>query len=101
MALNNFIPTVWSARLLANLHKALVYGQTGVVNRDFEGDIANVGDSVRINAIGPVSVGSYTRNTDMSAPETLTDAQTSLLIDRASTSTSRLTTWTGCSRSRR
>jgi hypothetical protein len=83
MALNNFIPTVWSARLLANLHKALVYGQAGVVNRDFEGEIANVGDSVRINAIGPVSVGSYTKNTDMSAPETLTDAQTSLLIDQS------------------
>lgn len=83
MALNNFIPTVWSARLLANLHKALVYGQTGVVNRDYEGEIQDVGDSVRINAIGPVAVGNYTKNTNMGGPETLNDAQTSLLIDQS------------------
>ena len=37
MAINNFIPQVWSARLLANLQKNLVYGQAGVVNRDYEG----------------------------------------------------------------
>lgn len=83
MALDNFIPNVWSARLLANLHKNLVFGQAGVVNRDYEGEINDVGDSVRINAIGPVTVGSYTKNTDMSAAETLTDAQTSLLVDQA------------------
>lgn len=83
MALDNFIPIVWSARLLANLHKNLVYGQAGVVNRDYEGEISDVGDSVRINAIGPVTVGTYTKNTDMGAAETLTDAQTSLLVDQA------------------
>lgn len=83
MALDNFIPAVWSARLLANLHKSLVYGQTGVVNREYEGEINAFGDSVRINAIGPVTVGTYTKNTDISAPETLSDAQTTLLIDQS------------------
>lgn len=83
MALDNFIPAVWSARLLANLYKSLVYGQVGVVNREYEGEISDVGDSVRINAIGPVAIGTYTKNTNISAPETLTDAQTALIIDQS------------------
>jgi hypothetical protein len=37
MALTNFIPEIWSARLLQNLHKSMVYGQPGIVNRDYEG----------------------------------------------------------------
>lgn len=83
MALDNFIPVIWSARLLARLQKALVYGQAGVVNRDYEGEIADVGDTVRINSIGPVSVFPYVKNTDMPAPETLNDAAQMLTIDQA------------------
>lgn len=82
MALNNFIPTIWSARLLENLQKALVYGQTGVVNRDYEGEIRGVGSSVKINAIGAVTVGTYTKNTDIAAAETLSDATQTLTIDQ-------------------
>ena len=85
MALTNFIPEIWSARLLQNLHKALVYGQPGIVNREYEGEIRDAGDTVRINAIGPVTIGTYTRNTNMSAPETLTDAQSILTIDQSKT----------------
>ena len=83
MTLNNFIPQIWSARLLQNLQKTLVYGQTGIVNRDYEGDASALGNTVKINNIGRVSTGDYTKNTDMSAPETLTDATRSLLIDQA------------------
>jgi N4-gp56 family major capsid protein len=83
MSLDNFIPTVWSARLLENLHKALVFAQAGIVNRDYEGEIKDVGDTVKINAIGPVTVGNYTKNTNIGDPETLTDAQSSLLIDQS------------------
>lgn len=83
MALENFIPVIWSARLIARLQKALVYGQVGVVNRDYEGEIADVGDTVRINSIGPVSVFTYVKNQDMPAPETLNDAAQMLTIDQA------------------
>ena len=38
MAVNNFIPKVWSARLQENLHKALVFGS--LCNRNWEGEIA-------------------------------------------------------------
>lgn len=83
MALNSFIPEIWSARLLHNLNKTLIYGQTNVINRDYEGEIRNYGDTVRINSIGRVTVGDYAKNNNMAAPETLTDAQTTLTIDQS------------------
>ena len=81
MAINNFIPQIWSARLLQNLNEAHVFAN--LVNRDYEGDIKGVGDTVKINAIGRVTVGTYTKNSNMAAVETLTDAQTTLEIDKA------------------
>lgn len=83
MALTNFIPEIWSARLLQNLHKSLVYGQPGIVNRDYEGEIREAGDTVRINAIGPITIVGYTRNSDLAAPEELTDAQATLTITQS------------------
>lgn len=83
MAINNFIPTIWSARLLQNLQKTLVYGQAGVINRDYEGQIKAYGDTVKINNIGRISVGDYTKNQDMPSPETLTDETRTLVIDQA------------------
>lgn len=83
MALENFIPTIWSARLLENLQKALVYGQAGVVNRDYEGEIRDVGDTVRINAIGTITVSDYSKNTDINAPAALQDSSLLLRIEKA------------------
>lgn len=82
MALDGFIPTIWAARLLANLHKALIHAQPGVINRDYEGEVA-LGNTVKINSIGPVTIGDYTKNADHAVPETLTEAQRSLVIDQA------------------
>lgn len=81
MALD-FIPTVWAARLLVALDKALVYGQPGVVNRDYEGEIREAGNTVKIASIGDVTIDDYTKDTDISDPESLTDAEQSLLIDQ-------------------
>lgn len=82
MSVDTFIPEVWAARLLENLRKAQIFTQAGIVNRDYEGDIANQGDTVRIQAIGAITIGTYTKNADIAAPETLTDAESTLLIDQ-------------------
>jgi len=82
MGLGNFIPEIWSNEVQRNLEKFLVFGQAGIVNRDYEGLISGAGDTVKINGIGPVTVKTYTKNTDIADPETLTDAQTTLLIDQ-------------------
>lgn len=78
-AYQNFIPTLWSARLLANLDKTFVYPMC--VNRDYEGEIKNLGDTVKINQIGDVTVGDYTG--DVGDPEELPSTQTTLTIDQA------------------
>jgi hypothetical protein len=82
MSLDNFIPEVWANELLVNLNNEHVYGSPAVVNRDYEGQIQNAGDTVRINSIGRVTIGDYTKNTDIAAAETLTDAQATLLINQ-------------------
>lgn len=83
MALDSFIPTIWSARLLSRLEKSLVYGQAGIVNRDYEGEISDVGDSVKINSIGPVTIAAYVKNTNLGDPEALNAASQYLTIDQA------------------
>jgi len=82
VSLDNLIPEIWHARLLSNLNKAFVFGQAGVVNRDYEGDISGVGDSVRINNIGRITVRNYVKNTDIVTPDDLQDAGQVLLIDQ-------------------
>ncbi|MEQ1643097.1 MAG: P22 phage major capsid protein family protein [Pyrinomonadaceae bacterium] len=78
-----FIPTVWASRLLTALGSALVYGQAGVCNRDYEGEIRRSGNTVKIASIGDVSVEDYTKDEDIAEPEALTDEDQSLLIDQA------------------
>ena len=82
MALD-FIPTVWAARLLVALEKSLVYGQTNVCNRDYEGEIRASGNTVKIASIGDVTIDNYTKDTDIAEPEVLSDTDQSLIIDQA------------------
>lgn len=77
-----FIPEIWSAEILSSLKKAQVFAQAGVVNRNYEGDIANVGDTVRIRSISRPTISSYTKGGTLTY-ESLTDAQRALLIDQA------------------
>lgn len=79
MAITRFRPEIWSALLLKSLKKAHVYG--GLCNRDYEGEIAAAGDTVRITSISRPTVNSYTRNADISYEE-LTDAQRTLVVDQ-------------------
>jgi len=82
MSLNHFIPEIWAARLLENLQKNLVYGQEGVINRDYEGEIADAGDTVKINNISAVTVGDYSKNSNTGEPDDLDGTQTTLQIDQ-------------------
>lgn len=80
MAFTNFIPTIWSARLLANLDKSLVF--LNMVNRDYEGEITAYGDTVKINQLGDITIKDYT-GADIEAPEELTSTPQTLKIDQA------------------
>jgi len=83
MSLTNFIGEVWAAQILQALQKSLVFGQAGVINRDFEGDIRGKGDTVRITAHGPVTIGNYSKATGLSDPEELDDASVTLDITQS------------------
>lgn len=82
MTANNFIPQLWAAQLLVNLQHNLVYGQSNVVNTDYQGEITGAGSSVVINNVGRVSVGDYAKNTDMPAAENITTDDRILTIDQ-------------------
>ncbi|MGW9587493.1 phage major capsid protein [Microbacterium sp. NPDC055455] len=80
MAITNFVPDLWSAKILVALRKKAV--AAGLVNRDYEGEIKRMGDSVKITSINDVTIGSYTAHSDITW-EDIDDATRSLLIDQA------------------
>lgn len=81
MAVTSFIPELWSARLMYALEKSHV--AANLVNRDYEGQIKQQGDTVHINSIGAVTVNDYTRNTDIDDPEELTTSDQTLTINQS------------------
>ena len=81
MSLNNFIHQLWADTLLPALRANLVYGN--LFNEDYQGQISQMGDTVKINSIGDVSIFNYTKDTDLNAPQALTDAQSMLTISQA------------------
>lgn len=81
MAISNFVPEIWAANLLSALELIHVFG--AVATRDYEGNISEAGDTVRIGMIGDPTIFDYTPNSDMPAVETLTDAQRVLTINQA------------------
>lgn len=81
MALSNFISTVWSEHLYQALDKQ--YIAVANCNREYEGDIREQGNTVKICGVGNVSVSTYIKNLDMDSPETLSDNLRELVINQA------------------
>lgn len=82
MAISAFKPEVWNANLLVTLEKSHVYAAPGVVNRDYEGDIANYGDTVHITSLVEPTIGTYTPHTDITI-EDVDDADSTLVVDQS------------------
>ncbi|MEA5367726.1 hypothetical protein VA596_49905 [Amycolatopsis sp., V23-08] len=79
MAYDRMIPEIWSAALLKALRKTLVFGQPNVINKDYEGEISQAGDTVRINSVGRPTVKDYVPGQPI-VREHLSDAQRVLPI---------------------
>lgn len=82
MSIANYIPELWSARLLANLDKNLVLGNAPIINRDWEGEIKNVGDTVHIQRPGAIAVNAYNPASTTVSYETPTSTTRALVIDQ-------------------
>jgi hypothetical protein len=76
-----FVPEIWSAKLLLNFSRKLVYAD--LVSRDYEGDLSQAGDTVHINTLGDVTVAEYTAGTTSITPETLATTKQALTVDQA------------------
>lgn len=81
MAINNFIPTVWSEHLYQDLSKK--YIGAAHCSRDFEGEIKEKGNKVKICGLENITVRDYNRNTNMQNPQVLSDNCRELIIDQA------------------
>lgn len=79
MALTNFLPEVWSKKLLKIFDKTVV--MANLVNRDYEGEITSAGDVVHVRTFGDVTINNYTRDMTISF-QALTDPMVDLTIDQ-------------------
>ena len=81
MALDNFIPSIWSANIQQALENNLV--AVRLCNRSFEGEIRNQGDTVKVNQFSDPTIAAYTKNVTSITPENLSATQRELKIDRS------------------
>lgn len=72
-----FIPEIWSQKLTAKLYKSGVMSKC--VNRDYEGEIKNAGDTVHIQAVGEITVATVSGNLSY---EDLSPTGQELIIDQ-------------------
>lgn len=82
MSINSFIPEVWAAELMAGRARATKFASALVVNRDYEGDISQAGDTVHITSLGDPTVANYDRGGTLTY-EDLVDASRALVITEA------------------
>ena len=77
----NFIPEIWSSLINKELEKQLVYA--ACTNSNYQGEIRNQGDRVKINELGPISIGNYTKNSTSITYQELDDASQLLEISQS------------------
>lgn len=77
MAITNYRSTIWHAALLDNLHQNTFVIPT--LNRDYEGDITNGGETVKITGFTQPTINTYAGSISRQA---LTDSTQSLNIDQ-------------------
>lgn len=75
-----FIPTIWSGKLNAKFYSASTFAD--ICNRNWEGDISNIGDKVIINNIPSISIADYTVGSELTY-QTPTPDTIEMVVNRA------------------
>ena len=85
MAYKNFIPEIWSEAINRELERLHIFAK--YTNRQYEGEVSQKGDSVRILGVGSPTVTLYDRDTftELAPAETVEDTSTILRIDQMAT----------------
>jgi hypothetical protein len=81
MSITNFIPTVWSEVLYEELSKK--YIGVSNCNRDFDGDVKEMGSEVKVCGVYPVSIFDYVKNGSIPDPEELEENSVTIPISYA------------------
>lgn len=79
-ASGTFIPSIWSSKLNVKFYATSVFAD--VCNRDWEGDISNLGDKVIINNIPDLAIADYAVGGNLNY-QTPTPNTIELVVDRA------------------
>lgn len=81
MAYKNFIPEVWAEAINRELERLHVFASN--CNRQYEGEVKKMGDSVRILGVGRPTITEVKRDnfTTLTAPETVEDTSQIMYID--------------------
>ncbi|NJN00241.1 MAG: hypothetical protein HC793_00725 [Aquincola sp.] len=58
-----FIPEIWSGKLIEKFYKATVF--SAIANTDYEGEIKNQGDTVKIRTRPTITIADYEANMDL------------------------------------
>lgn len=66
-----FIPTLWSGKLLEKFYAATVLG--AIANTDYEGEIKNQGDTVKIRTRPTIQISDYEANMDLNVQRPSSD----------------------------
>ena len=83
MAYKNFIPTVWAEAINRELERKHVF--VADTNRQYEGNVSKMGDTVRILGIGkPIITTQVGTDVELTDATPVADSSTSLLIDHVS-----------------
>lgn len=75
-----FIPALWSAKLNAKFYKASTFAD--ICNRDWEGEVSNLGDKVVINNIPSITINDYSAGATLTY-QVPTPSTVELAVDRA------------------
>ncbi len=78
MGVQNFIPVLWSARILKELDKQHMLVKN--CSTEYSGEINGKGSKVKINSINTPTIGDYVPNTTVITPEQLKDESRMLEI---------------------
>lgn len=76
----NLIPSKWAKKMAAVYHTSLVMNY--IANTDYEGEIKDSGDVVKVRIVPTIDVGDYVIGTDMTV-QSLTGSSVDVNIDKA------------------
>lgn len=81
MAIDHFVPEIWSAKILNTLNNSLVFAN--LANHDYEGEIRAYGDTVHITGVGDIQIQDYKKYGELTI-QPVTDVDAGVLkIDQS------------------